>query len=178
MILTELEDPTAAFRANKPEWAYAPLSGAGAAKVGGRFNRQGIEALYLSLDRLTALDEYQQCSSLLPPCTLCQYTLGISGLVDLRALTDDGQWDADWHNWTADWREQRFNQGITPITWMLGDLAMEQGYKGIIFPSMVRAGGTNLVIYKDMLEPEDKLDVFDDGLLPDDRASWSKRDLR
>jgi RES domain-containing protein len=61
---------------------------------------------------------------------------------------------------------------------MLGDLAMEQGYKGIIFPSMVRAGGTNLVIYKDMLEPEDKLDVFDDGLLPDDRASWSKRDLR
>ena len=178
MILTDLPDPTPAFRANKPEWAYAPLSGAGAAKVGGRFNRQGIEALYLSLEKITALDEYQQLSPLMPPCTLCQYALAITGLVDLRQLADDGRWDADWQLWTADWREQLFNQHITPVTWMLGDMAMEHGYKGIIFPGVVSSRGTNLVVFKDMLEPDDKIEVFDDGLLPDDRLSWSRKPKR
>ena len=37
-------------RAAKPEWAYAPSSGEGAARHGGRFNPKGVEALYTSLD--------------------------------------------------------------------------------------------------------------------------------
>jgi len=31
-----------------PKWAFLPTSGAGAAIDGGRFNRPGVEALYLS----------------------------------------------------------------------------------------------------------------------------------
>lgn len=178
MITTDLAYPIAAFRANKPEWAYAPLSGAGAAKAGGRFNRQGIEALYLSLEKLTALDEYQQMQPSLPPCTLCQYALGIRGMVDLRQLSHGDPWDASWQLWMTDWRAEWFNKRVTPITWMLGDMVMEQGYKGIIFPSVVHAGGTNLVVFKDMLEPDDRLEVFDDGLLPDDRLSWSQKGSR
>ncbi|RZL91162.1 MAG: RES domain-containing protein [Variovorax sp.] len=49
-----------------PDWSYAPLSGAGAASQGGRANRQGVEAIYTSLDDQTALREYQQLSPLMP----------------------------------------------------------------------------------------------------------------
>ncbi|RUW26547.1 RES domain-containing protein, partial [Mesorhizobium sp. M1E.F.Ca.ET.041.01.1.1] len=43
-----------------PKWAFLPISGAGAAIDGGRFNRPGVEALYLSRSAQTALDEYKQ----------------------------------------------------------------------------------------------------------------------
>lgn len=43
-----------------PKWAYRPLSGAGAALHGGRFNAPGTEALYISEDYITAICEYEQ----------------------------------------------------------------------------------------------------------------------
>ena len=64
MILHDLPPGTTLFRAHTPQWASRPTSGAGAAAKGGRFNREGIEALYLSLEELTALREYQQTSPL------------------------------------------------------------------------------------------------------------------
>jgi RES domain-containing protein len=75
MILTQLPAGTVLYRAHTPRWASRPASGAGAAAKGGRFNREGIEALYLSLEELTALREYQQTSPFLPPCTVCSYTV-------------------------------------------------------------------------------------------------------
>ena len=68
MIVTQLERITA-YRVHTPKWASMPLSGAGAATHGGRVNRPGIEALYLALDVRTAIDEYKQVSTLLPPGT-------------------------------------------------------------------------------------------------------------
>ena len=70
MILVDLPPDTPLFRAHTPRWANRPTSGAGAALRAGRFNREGVEALYLSLDEVTALREYQQASSFLPPCTM------------------------------------------------------------------------------------------------------------
>nr|WP_268238075.1 RES domain-containing protein [Caballeronia grimmiae] len=55
MILTDLPKGTTLYRAHTPRWAARPMSGAGAALKGGRFNREGVEALYLSLEVLTAL---------------------------------------------------------------------------------------------------------------------------
>lgn len=52
-----------------PKWAFLPTSGAGAAIDGGRFNRLGVEALYLSLWAQTALEEYQQGASITLPAT-------------------------------------------------------------------------------------------------------------
>ena len=49
-----------AYRVHDPKWSFAPTSGAGAGKYGGRANRPGINALYLSLELQTALSEYQQ----------------------------------------------------------------------------------------------------------------------
>ena len=37
------------YRAHNPMWSFSPLSGAGAAIHGGRFNSKGMPALYLSL---------------------------------------------------------------------------------------------------------------------------------
>ena len=67
MILLDLPPGTTPYRAHTPQWASRPTSGAGAAAKGGRFNREGVEALYLSLDEVTALREYQQTSPFLPP---------------------------------------------------------------------------------------------------------------
>ncbi len=58
MILFNLPPGTTLFRAQSPQWPSRPTSGAGAATRGGRFNREGVEALYLSLDEVTALREY------------------------------------------------------------------------------------------------------------------------
>ncbi|WP_276840666.1 RES domain-containing protein [Herbaspirillum huttiense] len=46
MILTSLE--TVAYRVHVPRWSFDPVSGAGAARFGGRLNRPGVPALYLS----------------------------------------------------------------------------------------------------------------------------------
>ena len=56
---------TAAYRVLTPKWGHAPTSGAGASQHGGRANRPGIDALYLSLDLPTALAEYQQIDPLM-----------------------------------------------------------------------------------------------------------------
>jgi RES domain-containing protein len=55
MILTHLPAGTVLYRALTPRWASRPASGAGAAAKGGRFNREGVEALYLSLEELAEI---------------------------------------------------------------------------------------------------------------------------
>lgn len=83
MILTRLEHQ-AVYRMHHPKWAVAPTSGEGAAQHGGRANRPGVEALYLSLDLATSVREYQQLSPLLPPGTLVSYLVTATEIVDFR----------------------------------------------------------------------------------------------
>ena len=47
-------------------------------------NRPGTHALYLALEPVTAIREYQQTSTLLPPGTLVSYTVQLSKVVDFR----------------------------------------------------------------------------------------------
>ncbi|MBL0285182.1 MAG: RES family NAD+ phosphorylase [Zoogloea sp.] len=68
MILTRVGQLTV-YRMHTPKWAVSPLSGAGAAQHGGRANRPGVPVLYMALEMDTAIREYQQVSSLLPPGT-------------------------------------------------------------------------------------------------------------
>lgn len=174
MILTQLDPPTILARVNTPRWAFSPLSGAGAARYGGRLNRPGVHALYLSLDHATALAEYQQVSSRLPPGTVCTYVATLPPLVDLRRL-NVGDWDPIWEDWSVDWRHQAFDLHVDPSSWDLADLAIAAQSPGIIFPSTVRPGGVNLVIYSGALaaHPGASIAVHDpDGLLPRDDSSW------
>jgi RES domain-containing protein len=175
MILCDLPPGATLFRAHTPQWASRPMSGVGAAVKGGRFNREGIEALYLSLDEVTALREYQQTSPFLPPCTMCSYTATLRRLVDLRQLRHGAPWDDLWHDWREDWRHLKFEQHIEPPTWVLGDMTRTQGHTGIVFPSQTNEGGINVVVYVDRLKDGNSVEVNDpDGRLPRDRSSWRR----
>jgi RES domain-containing protein len=175
MILCDLPAGTTLFRAHTPQWASRPRSGAGAAARGGRFNREGVAALYLSLEELTALREYQQTSPFLPPCTMCSYSVSLHRLVDLRQLEAGEPWDELWHDWREDWRHLKFDLHIEPPTWVLADMVLASGYTGIVFPSQVNAGGTNVVVYIDRLADNEYVVVNDpDNRLPKDQASWRR----
>lgn len=100
----------------------------------GRFNRPWVATLYLSLDEVTALREYQQTSPFLPPCTMCSYTVALRDLVDLRQLHRGEPWDDLWHDWREDWRLLKLEQHIEPPTWVPGDLVLAHGHTGILFP--------------------------------------------
>jgi len=135
MIMTDFPAGTVLYRAHTPRWASRPASGAGAAAKGGRFNREGVEALYLSLEELTALREYQQTSPLLPPCTVCSYTVALRNLVDLRQLGRSPLWDELWNDWREDWRHLKFEQHIEPPTWVLSDMVRGRALPGLCFPA-------------------------------------------
>lgn len=174
MILWDLPQGTTLYRAHTPQWASRPLSGAGAAAKGGRFNRAGVEALYLSFDEVTALREYQQTSPFLPPCTMTSYSATLSRLVDLRQLGQGKPWDDLWHDWREDWRHLKFDLHIEPPSWVLGDLVLEADLPGIVFPSLTQENGVNVVLYVAALPDGNCIEVNDpDGRLPRDQSSWS-----
>lgn len=173
MILASLVSVTA-YRMHTPKWAVAPTSGAGAALHGGRANRVGVEALYLSLDAQTAMREYQQLSPLMPPATLVAYTVTAAPVVDFRGGYDPEHWDALWRDFDCDWRRLWFGEGTEPPSWVLGDRAIDAGAKGILFGSVMQGGGVNLVLYTATLGPGDWLEPYDPhGALPRDQSSWS-----
>ena len=111
MILTPLN--SVVCRVHQPKWSFAPTSGAGAGTYGGRANRPGINALYLSLGLETALTEYQQLDALLPPGLMVSYNVSVDAIVDFRGGFTSG-WDALWQDFYCDWRNMHFNQGIEP----------------------------------------------------------------
>lgn len=173
MILTEL-DNAIVYRMHTPKWASLPVSGAGAAKHGGRANRPGIAALYLAFEVETAIQEYKQVSTLLGPGTLVTYGLSVAPIIDFRKGYQSELWSPLWEEFFCDWRELWFNQRIEPPSWVLGDAAIKAGCKGVIFPSRVCPGGNNVVIYCDQLQAADKIEVYDPtGSLPKNQDSWA-----
>lgn len=171
MILASMADQLA-YRVHVPRWAIAPTSGAGAAQHGGRLNRIGVPALYLAMDELTALEEYRQLSTLMPPGLIVSYTVKLATVVDF-SHGYSADWDTLWQEMSCDWRRLWFNERVEPPGWLLGDLALEAGASGILFPSAANPGGANLVVYTDALGDQDRLDAYDpDGRLPLDQTSW------
>lgn len=174
MILLDLPADSAFFRCHAPRWASQPLSGMGAATRGGRFNRAGLEGLYLSTDIDTALAEYRQDNPFLPPGTFCQYAVGGFRVADITRGFDPVHWSSLWSDHACDWRELLFNQHIQPPTWDMADLAREAGCEGVLFPSVARPGGVNLVVFESSLKPAEQLRVLDpSGALPRDQSSWA-----
>ncbi len=173
MILTRL-DALTVYRMHTPKWAFAPTSGAGAAQHGGRANRPGVAALYLALDLETAVKEYSQVSTLMPPGTLVSYQLTVDAVADFRAPFDASHWGPIWEDFYCDWRELWFNQRIEPPSWIIGDEVIAAGGKGILFPSRFSETGINLVLYSETLGVADSLMVFDPGAaLPKNQDSWA-----
>jgi RES domain-containing protein len=156
-----------------PKWAFVPSSGAGAAADGGRFNRPGIEALYLSRAPQTALEEYRQDASIVPPATLAAYRVTLAEVADISQGFDPEIWDIAWALWDCAWREIARIDKKVPPSWKLADQIITAGMRGLLFPSLRHAGGTNLVIFPANLLDGDKVEVHDpDHRLPRDQASW------
>jgi RES domain-containing protein len=154
-----------------PKWAFAPTSGSGAGKHGGRANRPGVDAVYLSLELETALAEYRQLDALLPPALMVSYRINVGPVVDFRGGFTNA-WNALWQDFYCDWRKMYFNDGIEPPSWVIGDQAVAAGAKGILFKSLL-AGGTNLVLFSDALAATDTIEVHDPNhILPKTQASW------
>ncbi|QCY09547.1 RES family NAD+ phosphorylase [Pseudomonas sp. MPC6] len=143
-----------------------PLSGMGAARQGGRFNRPDQEALYLSLDDATALAEYKQDNPWLRPGTICTFFVNGLQVADLSAGFDCERWPSLWADFTVDWRAEWFDKASEPPTLYMADDVVAAGLDGILFPSQARPVGTNLVIYRSSAKPASQLRVCDpDGVL-------------
>ena len=156
-----------------PKWAFLPTSGAGAAVDGGRFNRPGVEALNLSRSAQTALEEYRQGASIVPPATLAAYKITLGDVTDLSRGFDPNVWDGSWQQWDCAWRQIARIEKRIPPSWKLADEVITAGLRGILFPSLRHAGGTNLVIFPANLVEGDKVAVHDpDHRLPQDQSSW------
>ncbi len=154
------------YRVIVPGYADTPRSGMGAARQGGRFNRPGQEALYLSLDESTALDEYKQDNPWLPPGTICTFFVDALRVADISAGFDPVHWTALWADFVVDWRAEWFGHSVEPPTWYMADDVIAAGLDGIMFPSQARPGGINLVVYRSSVRPAQELDVYDpDGRL-------------
>jgi RES domain-containing protein len=173
VIITSLDGSAHFYRAHTPEWASQPLSGAGAARHGGRLNRPGLHALYLAVSQATAIAEYQQLASIMPPCTLVTYHVTLQGIVDFRNGYDPSTWSPLWQELSCNWRRMAMIDAIEPPSWVLADEVLRAGHTGVLFPS-VHGHGINLVIYPDALQPDDRLAVHDPlNALPRDRGSWA-----
>ena len=157
-----------------PKWAFVPTSGVGAAIDGGRFNRPGVEALYLSRAPQTALEEYRQDAGIVPPATLAAYRITLADVADLSDGFDPEIWDDVWAQWDCAWREIARIDKKVPPSWKLADRIITAGMRGLLFPSLRHAGGTNLVIFPANLLGSDEVDVHDpDHRLPRNQASWT-----
>ena len=129
-----------AYRAHDPRWSFTPLSGAGAALYGGRFNPKGVPALYLSLDPITAMKEAAQgFAHKFEPYVLCTYEVDCEPIVDAR--TEPSRREAGIElaemasPWFADAREHR-----EPSSWALSRRLIARG-RGRASRAKFRRGG-------------------------------------
>lgn len=127
--------PSTAFRAHNPNWAHSPVSGEGAKLHGGRFNRIGEPALYLSLDRLTALREasqgFQRKSQ---PLTVVQYEIDCQDVVDLTDKAERKAWGVTEADLGCGWMLLSA-KGLPVPTWLIADRLRAAGKAGILLKS-------------------------------------------
>ena len=166
-----------AYRAHDPRWSFTPLSGAGAALYGGRFNPKGVPALYLSLDPITALKEASQgFAHKFEPYLLCTYEIDCEPIVDARSETSRREAGIDLADMASPWFEDA-SQGREPGSWALSGRLMTAGAAGLLTPSFVRtaaASDVNLVLWRWGPQPPTQVAVFyPSGRLPKNQLSWT-----
>ncbi|WP_227751447.1 RES family NAD+ phosphorylase [Tabrizicola oligotrophica] len=138
------------YRALNPVYARDPLSGAGAALHGGRFNRKGRAALYTALTPVGAVNEANQAGRPFEPVVLVAYDGQVGPCLDAcdpTQLAAVGLAPADLA--APDWRLVMAAQGITPLQAACERL-IALGYHGMIAPSYAEGAHSarNLVLWR------------------------------
>ena len=153
------------YRAHNPEWSWTPLSGEGARRYGGRFNRRGVPALYTSLSPLAAIREAQPLGRPMQPLTLCAYEVNVEPVFDAeeeesrRAL---GVSDSDL---TCPAWEAEMLAGKIPASQAVADRLIAEGFAGIRVRSFAAGTGAddlNLVLWRWGPERPNRVVLIDD----------------
>jgi len=130
------------------------FSGAGAAKFGGRWNPVGLEAIYASLDVITATHEaYQNFEAFGFPLTSIEPRVTAGGKVSLAKVLDltDAKTRSEL-GFTLkelieeDWKAIQAN-GEESWTQAIGRGCLSAGFGAILVPSARNAKGKNIVIF-------------------------------
>ncbi len=164
------------YRAHDPKWSFKPISGAGAAVHGGRFNRKGVEALYLSLTIMTAIREASQGFAFkIDPYVVCSYEVNCTDIVDLRTDAGRAPHGVSLPDLACAWFDDAAH-GREPNSWSVAVRLMSDGQAGILVPSFApgaRDEDFNLVLWNWSNRPPHQVAVFDpSGRLPKNRLSW------
>jgi RES domain-containing protein len=168
----------AAYRAHHPQWSWSPLSGEGARINGGRFNRKGTAALYLSLDWDTAVIEASQGFSFrIPPLTIVTYDADCEDIADLTTAKQQKTHGASAGDLACAWKLLAETGAPVP-SWALADKLIKGGFAGIVVASFApgaRRTARNLVLWRWSDALPHKVTIFDlEERLPRDGASWTR----
>ena len=161
------------YRALRPAWAFAPLSGEGAAVNGGRWNAKGTAALYLASDPMTALAEYNQ-DLLFRPVTLVQYHVAAAKLADLENPELVERYAVEATSLNCDWYRLSLEQLDVP-SWTLAGKLMADEYHGMRYASRIN-GAICVCLWLWNESGGCTVWVTDlDGRLPHNDRSWPSR---
>lgn len=165
------------FRAHDPTWSWTPLSGAGAALKGRRFNWMGLETLYLSLSFNTVFREVSGgFAHRLTPYVLCRYDVDCEDIADLRSDADRASLGVALSELDCAWGDDLI-AGREPASWGVVRRLRAGGTAGILVPSFAN-GATeddqNLVLWRWGPDLPHKVIAYDPtGKLPKNPLSWT-----
>ncbi len=157
------------YRAHNPRWAFAPTSGEGAARFGGRFNPKGIPALYTSLRLETAWLEAQQGFAFKPqPMTMVAYEVDCDDVADLTDPALRAELGCAW--------EDLASRRLPVPSWQLAERLIAEGIaaaKVPCFAARARPDDLNLVFWRWSEAPPHRVHAVDaHGRLPKDDIAW------
>jgi len=164
------------FRAHDPNWSWSPLSGAGAALKGRRFNWPGLETLYLSLHFATVFREVSSgFAHRLTPYVLCSYDVDCEDIADLRTEPVRAERGVALEDLACAWGDALI-AGREPESWAVVRRLLATGCAGILVPSFAQGATTddqNLVLWRWGPALPHKVMVYDPtGKLPKNQLSW------
>ena len=159
------------WRVLTPRWASEPLSGAGAAKRGGRWNEPGQAALYLSEDHATAIAEYMQ--DLARPGLFAPCHVEAKRIVDLCDPSVRATLEVEEAELLGAWKRIARLEKRRPPSWTIAAGLLAIGADGVRVPSAQQVRGVNLVLWRWNTKSAARVTVRDPlGDLPRDRRSW------
>lgn len=165
-----------AYRGHDPKWAFDPLSGAGAATHGGRFNPPGVPALYLALTpEGVFLEQGHGFARRFEPLTVCTYSLDVDDIADLTTEPARTAAGVSFGDLASAWFQDAA-AGREPASWRIARRLIAQDAAGILVPSFAvgaRPDMRNIVLWTWSSKPPHQVLLHDPNRrLPRDQPSW------
>ena len=164
------------FRAHNPRWSFAPLSGEGAARRGGRFNPQGMAALYTARSVEGAWREAQQGLAFkAQPLTICAYAVDCEDVTDLGDPDTRAGYEITPADLACGW-EDLASRHMMPPSWRIAERLSTGGIAAVIVPSYAPGAlpeDRNIVFWRwSETRPHQVRVIDDERRLPRDARSW------